>query len=60
MNAYMILFDSVNYLVEASSVANAVEAWKEHVKAAWESDYDGTEESESIHRIHDEPVIRGK
>lgn len=60
MNVYMVVYDITNYVVEASSFANAIEAWKEHVKVLWGEDYDGTEEPESVNRIHEHPVIRGK
>lgn len=54
---YHIMYDSVAYFVIAESLAGAIELWKEHVRAEWKEDYDGTEEPESCALIHDGPVI---
>lgn len=58
MKLYHVQFDGSSFWIEAESFAAAIEAWKAHVKVLWENDYDGTEEPESAHLVHDEPVIR--
>ena len=58
MNLYHIQYDGQPFYVEAPSLGAAVLAWRDHVKAEWGSDYDGTEEPESIALIHHQPVIR--
>lgn len=58
MKLYRIQFDSISYFVEAADLGQAVAAWREHVKVEWGTDYEGTEEPQSIELIHDEPVIR--
>ncbi len=57
MKLYHVQYDSVSYWVEAASFAAAVEQWKRYVAQEWGTDYDGTEEPESVALIHDEPVI---
>ncbi len=58
MRIYHIQYDGESYFVEAESLPKAVEVWKFHVKTLWGDDWDGTEEPESIHHIHDGPVLR--
>lgn len=58
MKVYRIDYDNQPYIVEAPDLGAAVQAWKKHVAVAWGSDWDGTEEPESISLIHDEAVIR--
>lgn len=60
MKLYHVQFDGTSFWIEAQSFADAVGLWKAHVFGLWESDYDGTEEPESVHLVHDEPVIRGQ
>lgn len=55
---YHVQFDHMDYYVEAPSFALAIEAWKRHVAVLWGTDYDGTEEPESVALVHDEAVIR--
>jgi len=58
MKLYHVQFDGASFFIEAENYADAVAIWKAHVKVLWENDYDGTEEPESVHLIHDEPVIK--
>lgn len=55
---YHVQYDHVSYWVEAISFAQAIDRWKRHVKVQWGADYDGTEEPDSVHLVHGEPVIR--
>ena len=55
---YHVQYDGQSYWIEAVSFAEAVELWKRHVRVLWAQDYDGSEEPESVHLVHDEPVIR--
>ncbi len=57
MKLYHIQFDGQSFWVEAESFRLAIVQWGEHVKILWGDDYDGTEEPESVHLVHDEPVI---
>jgi len=59
MNLYLVQYDSVSYYVEAPSFAHAIDLWERHVAAIWGSDFDGTEQPESVALVHDESVIRG-
>ena len=58
MKLYHVQFDGQSYWIEADSFANAVLVWKDHVRQVWGVDYDGTEEPESVHLVHDEPVLK--
>lgn len=58
MNLYHVQFDGQSYWVEAGDFGTAVILWKGHVKDLWGEDYDGTEQPDSVHLVHDEPVIR--
>ena len=58
MKLYHVQFDGASFWIEADSYSNAVLTWKAHVKVLWENGYDGTEEPESVHLVHEEPVIR--
>lgn len=60
MNLYRVLFDGQEFYVEAESFAVAVSLWTGHVRDIWGSDFDGTEQPESVQLMHDEPVIRAK
>ena len=55
---YHVQFDWQSYWIEADSFANAVTVWKDHVKELWGTEYDGSEEPESVHLVHNEPVLR--
>lgn len=57
MNLYHLQYDDQPYYVQAETVAWAVQSWKEHVKKLWGSEYEGTEEPQSVALIHDEEVI---
>lgn len=58
MRLYHVQFDGQSYWIEAESFGDAVFKWKRHVAVLWGTDYDGSEEPESVHLVHDEPVIR--
>lgn len=58
MKLYHIQFDGESYWVEAERFADAVTLWKSHIKVLWGEDFDATEEPESVHLVHDNPVIR--
>jgi hypothetical protein len=58
MSLYHIQFDNQPYWVEAENYGKAITAWRQHVAVLWGTDYDGTEEPQSVALIHDEPVIR--
>ena len=62
MNLYHVQFDGQSYYVEAPSFARAVAVWEAHVKVLWGQDYVENDvppiEPESVHLVHDEPVIR--
>lgn len=55
---YHVQFDHQSYWIEAVSFAKAVEAWRKHVAKLWGDDYQETDEPDSVHLVHDEPVIR--
>jgi hypothetical protein len=58
MKLYHVQYDGCSFWIEAESFANAVSAWKAHVKVLWDQDYMDTDEPESVHLVHEEPVIR--
>ena len=58
MSLYHVQFDGSSFWIEADNFAQAVEAWKAHVKALGDAGYMPTDEPESVHFVHDEPVIR--
>jgi len=61
MNLYHVRsskYDGQSFWIEAESFAAALETWKAHVKVLWDSDYMETDQPESVHLVHDEPVIR--
>ena len=65
MKLYHVQFDGASFFIEAEdyieaeNYADADSIWRAHVRVLCENDYDGTEEPESVHLIHAEPVIRG-
>lgn len=58
MKLYHVQFDGQSFWVEASSFATAIEKWHSHCKEEDGVDYDETLEPESVHLVHDQPVIR--
>lgn len=58
MNLYHVQYDGQSFWVEAESFGRAVELWTVHVKVSWDTDYMDTDQPESVHLVHDEPVIR--
>lgn len=58
MKLYHITYDSVSYWVEAPDFRGAIAAWREHVKVEWGKDYSPFDEPESVHLVHEEPVLR--
>jgi hypothetical protein len=58
MNLYHVQYDSQSFWVEAETFGQAVDLWKAHVKVLWDQDYMDTDQPESVHLVHDEPVIR--
>jgi hypothetical protein len=56
---YMLRYDSVDYCIEAKSMRDAIDTWKEHVKKYDPDDgWDGDEDPEQVTEIHHNPVIR--
>jgi len=55
---YHIQFDGESYWVEAPTFRGAIEAWKVEVRERWGDDFQDTDEPDSVHLVHDEPVIR--
>ena len=60
MKLYHVQFDGVSYWVEAESFCLAIEAWKSHCRKEDGVDYDESLEPESVHLVHEEPVIRAE
>lgn len=58
MKLYDIMYDAQHYYVEACNYATAVDLWTRHVEQLWGTDYDGTEQPESVRLVHDGDVIR--
>lgn len=58
MKLYHVQFDSQSYWIEAENFGTAVALWGRHVAKDWGPEYEGTEEPDSVHLVHDGPVIR--
>lgn len=57
MKLYHIQFDGQSWWVEADSIGSASEKWLAHVRSEPDN-ADFSDEPDSVHRVHDEPVIR--
>lgn len=58
MSLYLIQYDSEPYYVEARDFHRAIRTWTQHVKILWGTDFDGTEEPESVALVHEDAVLR--
>jgi len=58
MKLYHVQYDGQSFWIEAESFAKAVEKWHVHCREQDGQDYDDSLEPESVHLVHDEPVIR--
>lgn len=58
---YLVRYDEQPYYVEAASMAEAIEIWREdRLAQPKEYGWDGDEEPEEVALVHYEPVIRRK
>lgn len=57
---YHIEYYNESFYVEAENLGDAIGAWRAHLSKEWGDNFDGREEPDSIHRVHDEPVIRAE
>lgn len=60
MKLYHVQFDGQSFWIEAESFALAVVAWHWHCKQQDGDEYDPQLEPESVHLVHEEPVIRSE
>lgn len=60
MKVYIIRFDGGASIVEAETFGAAVESWRAVKRVEWGTDFEETDEPESVELIHDEPVIRAE
>lgn len=58
MSLYHVQYDGVSYWVEAVAFSHCVDIWKNNVRELWGSEFDGTEEPESVHRVSGDAVLR--
>ena len=58
MNLYHVQFEGTSYWIEARDFHGAINAWTAHVAKEWGTDFDGTEQPESVALVHDSGVIR--
>ena len=56
MPLYLVRFDSVDYPVEATTMARAIKSWQRHNSG--EEGWDGDEEPDQVVHLSDEFVIR--
>lgn len=59
MPLYHVVFDGGYRYVEAESFGQAVAVWQEAMRSEWGEDWTPEDEPESLHRVDDQPVIRG-
>lgn len=58
LKLYLLSYDHIPMYVEAGSMAEAVELWKQVKRVEWGEDMQEGDEPESCALMHDEPVVR--